>query len=77
MSSATSNSVPLEDEASDTIGASTVILLFQPGQFVFDDDLVTNSKSSLETLVRTCLSFSYNSFAWVRVLDIILLWHKW
>lgn len=32
-------------------GGSTVILLFQPGTFVFDDDLVANSAQSLETLV--------------------------
>jgi phosphatidylserine decarboxylase len=32
-------------------GGSTIILLFQPGTFVFDDDLVANSSESLETLV--------------------------
>jgi phosphatidylserine decarboxylase len=35
----------------DFKGGSTIILLFQPGTFVFDDDLVANSKESLETLV--------------------------
>lgn len=35
----------------DSEGGSTILLLFQPGTFVFDDDLVANSKQSLETLV--------------------------
>ena len=32
-------------------GGSTVLLLFEPGAMVFDDDLIENSKEALETLV--------------------------
>jgi phosphatidylserine decarboxylase len=34
-------------------GGSTVLLLFEPGRMEFDQDLVDNSKSALETLVST------------------------
>lgn len=33
-------------------GGSTIVVLFEPGKMVYDDDLVDNSKSALETLVR-------------------------
>lgn len=33
-------------------GGSTLLLLFEPGQMRYDDDLVDNSNSALETLVR-------------------------
>lgn len=33
------------------IGGSTILLLFEPGMMVFDDDLVDNSNGALETLV--------------------------
>jgi phosphatidylserine decarboxylase len=32
-------------------GGSTVLLFFEPGRMVYDDDLVENSSSALETLV--------------------------
>lgn len=32
-------------------GGSTVLLFFEPGKMVYDDDLIDNSSSSLETLV--------------------------
>lgn len=32
-------------------GGSTLLLLFQPGVLAWDDDLVSNSSQSLETLV--------------------------
>lgn len=32
-------------------GGSTILLLFEPGMMVFDDDLVVNSNEALETLV--------------------------
>jgi phosphatidylserine decarboxylase len=32
-------------------GGSTLLLLFEPGQMKYDDDLVDNSKAALETLV--------------------------
>ena len=35
-------------------GGSTLVLLFEPGKMVFDDDLVDNSNGALETLV-SCL----------------------
>jgi phosphatidylserine decarboxylase len=34
-------------------GGSTLLLLFEPGVIVWDDDMVDNSTSALETLVRT------------------------
>jgi phosphatidylserine decarboxylase len=34
-------------------GGSTLLLLVEPGQMQYDDDLVDNSKSALETLVRS------------------------
>ena len=33
-------------------GGSTILLLFEPGVMVFDDDLIQNSNGALETLVR-------------------------
>lgn len=33
-------------------GGSTLLLLFEPGQMTYDDDLVDNSNSALETLAR-------------------------
>lgn len=33
-------------------GGSTLVVLFEPGRMVFDDDLVDNSNGALETLVR-------------------------
>lgn len=33
-------------------GGSTIVLLFEDGKMVFDDDLVDNSNGALETLVR-------------------------
>jgi phosphatidylserine decarboxylase len=36
-------------------GGSTVLLLFEPGTMVFDDDLVENSNGALETLVSVGL----------------------
>jgi phosphatidylserine decarboxylase len=34
-------------------GGSTILLLFEPGQMAWDDDLVENSNGALETLVST------------------------
>ena len=50
-------------------GGSTVLLFFEPGKMVYDDDLVENSKSALETLVspHTYLKDSYSSSPQVRV----------
>lgn len=39
-------------------GGSTILLFFEPGQMVYDDDLVDNSNGALETLV----SLTYASF---------------
>jgi phosphatidylserine decarboxylase len=41
-------------------GGSTILLLFEPGQMVYDDDLVDNSKSALETLVRVGMSIGHS-----------------
>ena len=39
-------------------GGSTVLLLFEPGKMVYDDDLVENSSGALETLVSLLPTFS-------------------
>ena len=36
-------------------GGSTILLLFEPGQMVFDDDLAGNASTALETLVSALL----------------------
>lgn len=40
-------------------GGSTIVLLFEPGRMVFDDDLITNSKGALETLIRVGMSIGH------------------
>ncbi|KAL2159685.1 hypothetical protein VTH06DRAFT_2254 [Thermothelomyces fergusii] len=40
-------------------GGSTVVLLFETGRMVFDDDLVDNSNTALETLVRVGMSVGH------------------
>lgn len=40
-------------------GGSTILLIFEPGKMVFDEDLVENSKSSVETLVRVGSSIGH------------------
>ena len=39
-------------------GGSTILLFFEPGKMVYDDDLVANGHGALETLVRCPLLFS-------------------
>ncbi|KAL1980189.1 hypothetical protein VTN96DRAFT_4487 [Rasamsonia emersonii] len=41
-------------------GGSTVLLLFEPGMINFDSDLVDNSKSALETLIRVGMSIGHS-----------------
>jgi len=41
-------------------GGSTLLLLFEPGQMSYDDDLVDNSNSALETLVRVGMSIGHS-----------------
>ncbi|KAH5115799.1 phosphatidylserine decarboxylase proenzyme [Parastagonospora nodorum] len=41
-------------------GGSTLLLLFEPGQMKYDDDLVDNSNSALETLVRVGMSIGHS-----------------
>ncbi|KAG5957728.1 hypothetical protein E4U58_005698 [Claviceps cyperi] len=41
-------------------GGSTVLLLFEPGKMVFDDDLVDNSGGALETLIRVGMSIGHS-----------------
>ncbi|KAG6006814.1 hypothetical protein E4U21_006705 [Claviceps maximensis] len=41
-------------------GGSTVLLLFEPGKMLFDDDLVDNSSGALETLVRVGMSIGHS-----------------
>lgn len=43
-------------------GGSTIVLLFEEGKMVFDDDLVDNSNGALETLVRMTLFFVFLFF---------------
>lgn len=40
-------------------GGSTILLLFEPGRMVFDDDLVDNGHDALETLVRVGMSVGH------------------
>uniref|UniRef100_A0A8H7K7V8 Phosphatidylserine decarboxylase proenzyme 2 n=1 Tax=Bionectria ochroleuca TaxID=29856 RepID=A0A8H7K7V8_BIOOC len=41
-------------------GGSTILLLFEPGKMLYDDDLVDNSSSALETLVRVGMSVGHS-----------------
>lgn len=41
-------------------GGSTLLLLFEPGQMKYDDDLVDNSKAALETLIRVGMSIGHH-----------------
>ncbi|KAI1389400.1 phosphatidylserine decarboxylase-domain-containing protein [Hypoxylon trugodes] len=41
-------------------GGSTIVTLFEPGKMVFDDDLVDNSTSALETLIRAGMSVGHS-----------------
>ncbi|KAH7149679.1 phosphatidylserine decarboxylase-domain-containing protein [Dactylonectria estremocensis] len=41
-------------------GGSTILLLFEPGRMVFDDDLVDNGSDALETLVRVGMSIGHS-----------------
>ncbi|XP_014555989.1 hypothetical protein COCVIDRAFT_100934 [Bipolaris victoriae FI3] len=41
-------------------GGSTLLLLFEPGQMRYDEDLVENSNSALETLVRVGMSIGHS-----------------
>ncbi|KAI9838403.1 MAG: hypothetical protein M1819_005672 [Sarea resinae] len=41
-------------------GGSTIILLFEPGVMKFDQDLVDNSNSALETLIRVGMSIGHH-----------------
>ena len=54
-------------------GGSTVLLFFEPGKMVYDDDLVENSHGALETLVSTTTLLSKFSPPFPFPLPIILL----
>lgn len=41
-------------------GGSTILLLFEPGVMEFDDDLVANSNSAVETLIRVGMSIGHS-----------------
>ncbi|KAK4462040.1 phosphatidylserine decarboxylase-domain-containing protein [Cladorrhinum samala] len=41
-------------------GGSTIVLLFETGKMVFDDDLVDNSTGALETLIRVGMSVGHS-----------------
>ncbi|KAI0853102.1 phosphatidylserine decarboxylase-domain-containing protein [Daldinia vernicosa] len=41
-------------------GGSTIVTLFEPGRMMFDDDLVDNSNSALETLIRAGMSVGHS-----------------
>ncbi|KAI1099236.1 phosphatidylserine decarboxylase-domain-containing protein [Jackrogersella minutella] len=41
-------------------GGSTIVTLFEPGKMVFDADLVDNSTSALETLIRAGMSVGHS-----------------
>ncbi|RYO83133.1 hypothetical protein DL766_004468 [Monosporascus sp. MC13-8B] len=41
-------------------GGSTIVLLFEDGRMVFDEDLIDNSNTALETLVRAGMSIGHS-----------------
>ncbi|KAI1749525.1 phosphatidylserine decarboxylase-domain-containing protein [Xylaria castorea] len=41
-------------------GGSTIVVLFEPGRMVYDEDLVDNSNSALETLIRAGMSVGHS-----------------
>ncbi|KAI0549865.1 phosphatidylserine decarboxylase-domain-containing protein [Xylaria curta] len=41
-------------------GGSTIVVLFEPGKMVYDEDLVDNSNSALETLIRAGMSVGHS-----------------
>ncbi|TKX20593.1 phosphatidylserine decarboxylase proenzyme-2 [Elsinoe australis] len=41
-------------------GGSTILLLFEPGQMEYDQDLVDNSNGALETLIRVGMSIGHS-----------------
>ncbi|KAI0205869.1 phosphatidylserine decarboxylase [Astrocystis sublimbata] len=41
-------------------GGSTILVLFEPGKMVYDEDLVDNSSSALETLIRAGMSVGHS-----------------
>lgn len=41
-------------------GGSTIVLLFEPGKMMFDADLIDNSNTALETLVRVGMSIGHS-----------------
>ncbi|KAF2153917.1 hypothetical protein K461DRAFT_224077 [Myriangium duriaei CBS 260.36] len=41
-------------------GGSTLLVLFEPGAMLFDDDLVDNSNGALETLIRVGMSIGHS-----------------
>ncbi|KAJ8119341.1 hypothetical protein ONZ43_g3689 [Nemania bipapillata] len=41
-------------------GGSTIVVLFEPGRMVYDDDLVDNSNGALETLIRAGMSVGHS-----------------
>ena len=41
-------------------GGSTILLLFEPGVMLYDDDLVSNSTGALETLIRVGMSIGHS-----------------
>jgi len=40
-------------------GGSTLVVLFEPGKMVWDEDLLNNSKQALETLIRVGMSVGH------------------
>ncbi|KAI0148730.1 phosphatidylserine decarboxylase-domain-containing protein [Xylariaceae sp. FL1272] len=41
-------------------GGSTIVVLFEPGKMVYDEDLVDNSNSAIETLIRAGMSVGHS-----------------
>ncbi|ETI28880.1 phosphatidylserine decarboxylase [Cladophialophora carrionii CBS 160.54] len=41
-------------------GGSTILLFFEPGRMVYDEDLVANSSGALETLIRVGMSIGHS-----------------
>ena len=41
------------------LGGSTLVVLFEPGKMIWDEDLLNNSKQALETLIRVGMSVGH------------------
>ena len=53
------------------LGGSTILILMEPGQVHWDDDLHDNSKSALETLIRVGMSVGHSPHVEAHAPDML------